>query len=466
MKAASPPPASGADDLGRPTKVKRALLVVTFDFPPSLEVGAHACSQLARYLPDYGWEPVVLTVDERYLTNRDPKEQRSFPGVIVRTAALPHPLQVWRRVRRLQRGAGEGVDVDGNLAGKGGRTRRWVLSILKTPDIFTGWLPIAVVQGIREVRRRDVRHIFSSAPYWTNHLVALCIAAATGRPWTAHFRDPWIGIPQWKPVSRLSMAIEERMEHLVVTRATSIVCVTEEHATLLRERYPELPPEKFTIVTNGFDEGEWEDLPPLGTGPGERRAFVLTYAGSFYQARNPLPVFQALRRLIAAGELTEQAVRVELIGWCDVAEGALVREAARTVGLEDVVHFVGALSRQETLPRLLESDLLLLLAEAQPYQIPGKTYEYLRAGRPILALTRAGAVAQLLRGLPGAHVVDPDDIAGIAAAVRDVYGHWREGRTGPLPARDFVTQFDRRRLAGLLADVFERATPSTAPAPE
>jgi glycosyltransferase involved in cell wall biosynthesis len=462
MKMALPPPAPGADDVGRATKAKRALLVVTFDFPPSLEIGAHACSQLARYLPDYGWEPVVLTVHEEYCTNRDPKGQRPFPGTIVRTGALPHPLQVWERLRRggVARAA---ADANGTLT-KTGRTRRWLLSLLKTPDVFTGWLPIAVVQGIREVRRRDVRHIFSSAPHWTNHLVALCIATATRRPWTAHFRDPWIGIPQWKPVSRLSMAIEERMERLVVTRATNIVCVTEEHAALLRDRYPALPPEKFTIITNGFDEGEWEDLPSPGTAVAGRRTFVLTYAGSFYQARNPLPVFRALRGLIASGELTEQAVRIELIGWCDVAEGALVREAARTAGLEDAVHFVGALSRHETLPRLLESDLLLLLAEAQPYQIPGKTYEYLRAGRPILALTRAGAVAQLLRGLPGAHVVDPEDIAGIAAAVRDVYGYWREGRASPLPAPDFVTQFDRRRLAGLLAEVFERATPSVAPA--
>jgi glycosyltransferase involved in cell wall biosynthesis len=455
MRSALPP--SGApitDGTQGGASGNRPVLVVSFDFPPSLEVGAHACSQLASYLPDYGWEPVVLTVYERYLTNPDPKSRRPFPGDIIRTGMLPHPLDIWSRLRSGgTRTAAAGASAPAATPGRG---RRWLLSLLKTPDVCTGWLPVAVLRGIREVRRRNIRHILSSAPHWTNHLVALCIAAVTRRPWTAHFRDPWIGIPQWKPVSRLSMAIEERLERLVVLRATNVVCVTAQHTALLRQRYPSLPAEKLVTVPNGFDEGEWDHLPPSRTPRDNGRTFVVTYAGSFYQARNPRPLFEALRRLIDAGEIDKQAVRIDLVGWCDVAEGTLVREAARRAGLESTVHFAGALSRDETLPRLLKSDLLLLLAEAQPYQIPGKTYEYLRAGRPILALTGPGAVAQFLGGVPGAHVVLPDDIGAIATAVREVYGHWRQGSTGPVSGSDFVRQFDRRQLAGRLAEVLAR----------
>jgi len=460
-------PAEAADTAGSSRgdgTGNRLVLVVTFDFPPSLEVGAHACSQLASYLPDYGWKPVVLTVRERYVTNPDPKlhsrfpgdvSGRAFPGEIVRTGMLPHPLDLWSRLRPKSRTAADRTASAGAAAAPPGRARRWLLSLLKTPDVCTGWLPVAVVRGIREVQRRNIRHIVSSAPHWTNHLVALCIATATRRPWTAHFRDPWMGIPQWKPVSRVSMAIEAWMERSVVEHATNVVCVTEQHAALLRQRYPSLPTGKLVTIPNGFDEGEWEHLRAPRAPTTDPRAFVVTYAGSFYQARNPRPLFEAFRQLIAAGDVDEKTVRIDLIGWCDVAEGALVKEAARKAGLESAVHFAGALSRDETLPRLLESDLLLLLAEAQPYQIPGKTYEYLRAGRPILALTGPGAVAQLLSGVPGAHVVIPEDIDAVAAAVREVYRHWRDGGTGPVPSSSFIRQFDRRRLAGRLAEVID-----------
>ena len=437
----------------------RSVLVVTFDFPPSAEVGAYACSQLTRYLPEYGWEPVVLTVEGRYHLNRNDAEgARAFPGPIIRTAALPHPLDVWARLRRAgpMRAGTASAEVSSVELG---RLRRWVISLLTLPDRYTGWLPVAIARGITEVRRRDIAHIFSSAPHWTNHLVALAIATATRRRWTAHFRDPWIGIPSAKPVSRLSLAIEERLERLVVTCATNVVCVTEQHTAWLRQRYPMLAPEKFSTVTNGFDAAEWDSLAAPSADRTAPADFVITYAGTLYQTRNPLPLFRALRRLIDSREIDERRLRVDLIGWCDVAEGTLVSEAARTLGLADSVRVVGAVSRSETLRHLLGSDLLLLLAEAQPYQIPGKTFEYLRARRPILALTRSGAVTELLHDVPGVHIVDPDDIAGIAAAVRAVYHQGEEGSSAPMPDTDFVSQFDRRRLAGQLARVLDAGTP-------
>jgi len=104
---------------------------------------------------------------------------------------------------------------------------------------------------------------------------------------------------------------------------------------------------------------------------------------------------------------------------------------------------------------MVGSGLLLLLAEGLSLQIPGKTYEYLRAGRPILALTSEGSLADLLRKTGGAWVVDPSDEAGIADAVRTAYQAWKHQLAVPMANRALVTSFDRRLLAGRFAELFD-----------
>ncbi len=440
------------------------VLVITFDFPPSLEMGAHACCQLVRHLPLYGWEPAVVTVKERYITNLGNDAGNVFPGRVVRTRVLPHPLAAYGGVKS-KLGLSSGQDSYHWVSGEGlGTLRRWVLSLLKTPDVYTGWILPAVMAGLGEIRREAMKALFSSGPYWSNHLVGLMLSHLTRLPWVAHFRDPWTGIPQWKPVSALSSRIEAALERQVVSRAASIVCVTDLHANLLRRVYPDVPGERIVTIPNGFDEVEWEAFGDEAeqVWASATEPFVITYAGSLYQRRNPRGVFRALRTLADRGEVDLVKVRVDLVGWCDLAEGHRVREIAQQYGVADQVNLTGPLCRRETLRRMRESSLLLLLAEAQPFQIPGKTYEYLRAGRAILALTSEGAVAELLRKTGGAWVVDPANEEGVAAAVREAYRGWKEGSRRLMRDARAVATFDRRLLAGRLAELLDA---SLAPSP-
>jgi len=251
---------------------------------------------------------------------------------------------------------------------------------------------------------------------------------------------------------------------MVLRRAASVVCVTERHTTLLRQTFSELPFEKFVTIPNGYDEAEWDGLESGSgeAGPGRKDKFVITYAGSLYTVRHmvsrtPQPLFHALRVLVDAGDIVQDRIQVDLIGDCEVAEGRPVADMAGEYGLNGCVHVGKPLARPEILRRLAESDLLLLLGEGLTLQIPSKTYEYLRAGRPILALTLEGALADLLRRVGGGWVVDPADKTGIAAAVREAYRAWKDGLGLPAADRAGVSSFDRRVLTGRLAGLFERA---------
>ena len=454
--AAGDPAPTTVDRAGR-----RRVLVVTIDFPPSRAMGAQACAQLARYLPRYGWDPIVLTIRDRHIEDRDPSAAPGSAGAIVRTGVIPHPLTLYRRLARRRPSVAAAGTGDAS-SGKAAVLRRWALSLLQIPDAYTGWVPPAVVAGLAAIREHRVDHIFSSSPHSTGHLVGLSLARLSGLSWTAQFRDPWTyPWTQWqhsKPLSALSARIEKALEQMVLRRADIVACVTDPHTQWLRRGNPDMPEDKFVTVPNGFDGAEWEALEDDGRfGAVRNDKFVVTYAGSLYHRRSPAPLFQALRSLTDAGEVARERVHVELIGRCDAAQAAALRDLAASWGLAGCVTITGPFGRAETLRRMIHADLLLLLAEDLTYQIPGKTYEYLRAGRPILALTSGGAVADLLRRTGGAWVVDPGDATEVTAAVREAYRHWKHGRGGPRPDPEVVMAFDRRVLAGRFAELFDRA---------
>ena len=441
------------------------VLFITLHFPPSRDIGALACEQIARFLPAYGWDPVVLTRPRHLIEMGDRKGPRTFSGKIVEADVLPHPLSIYRRLKQiLRKTAASNAPAAEERREQPGRLRRWILSLLMVPDSYTGWILPATIAALRAIRREQITHIISSGPYWTNHLVAMIVAKISGVSWTAHYRDPWNQVPQMKPVSALSSFLEKRLERLVVARADSVVCVTDAHTRLLRQIFPAVRADKFITIPNGFDGEEWDQCVASTS---DRSKFTITYAGSFMMGkRTPRPLFSALRKLVDAGDVDASALRVDLFGTCDIAEGIPVRDMAAQYGLAEVISVSSTLCRQETLQRMLTADLLLLLAEGWTLQIPGKTYEYLRAGRPILALTTEGALADLLRRTGGAWIADPSDEAAIARAIHEAYA-------GSCPHTDaaLIADFDRRRLAGQFAALFSaqlnpnRLAPHPVPLP-
>jgi hypothetical protein len=240
-----------------------------------------------------------------------------------------------------------------------------------------------------------------------------------------------------------------RLERAVVRRAPRVICVTEQHANVLRRHYVSCASEKFVTISNGYDGAEWEqlerELGAAGTGARDD-CFVITYAGALYVGRSPLLVLEALMRLAQVGDIPADRVRLDLIlydGVRHLPDGRDMMEVAREMGLGGSLRIQGPFRRDETLRRLLESDLLLLLGNNVTMQIPGKLYEYLRTGRPILALAPSGAQTELLRATGGAWIVEPDDVNGAVAAIRDAYQRWLSGPPGPKADPRLVSSFDR-----------------------
>jgi glycosyltransferase involved in cell wall biosynthesis len=455
----------------------RRVLFICYSFPPSMEMGAYSCAQIARYLPLYGWEPVVLTVREKYIDEphlgQHDVGRVNDPDLVIRTYKFPHPTDIYRRFKSRspagappRKGDRKAASPINGAEGKSAlrAARDLLLSLSCVPDKYNGWLIPAVAAGLRAIKRTGAGVICSSAPYFTCHLAGYSLALLTGLPWVAHFRDPWVtGLYEERRPVKICFKINRALERMTISRADAVVCVTEEHAALLRAAYDQIPASKFAVVMNGFDGLEWqevmESVPPGASVEGYAadapRKFRITYAGELYMKRDPAPVFRALRTLIDGGEIGREEASVELIGSSESSEGRSMADIISEAGIEGCVEMRGRLSHAETLRRLMQSDLLLLLSEKQLIEIPGKTFEYLKTGRPILALTYEGAVATLLRRTGGAWVVSPDDQPGIVNAVRECYHSWKYRLPGREPDSSVVESFDRRRTTRRIAELLD-----------
>jgi len=438
--------------------------MIVSGFPPSIEMGAQTCWQIARNLPAHGWTPVVLTPANRHDDQRDSTQAGFAPDFpVVRTGMLPHPVQLLRRLRAGRRDGGGDRAIAGATVGpikRPGRLRRALLQSLNVPDTATGWILPAVTAGRGLVQRSDVACLFSSGPAWSAHLVGLGLARLTGLPWVAHFRDPWSRGSVYWGVHPWSDRVNGCLERAVVQRATAVICVTDRHTSLLRQHYGSREPEKFITIPNGYDGAEWEEIERAGGTAPRGARFVITYAGALYMGRSPLLVLEALRRLGQTGEVPLQRVRLDIVvadGTRHLPDGRDIMDVAHAMGLAGSVQVLGPLPRAETLRRLLDSDLLLLLGHNFTIQVPGKLYEYLRSGKPILALAPPGAQTDLLTATGGAWIVDPDDADGAVEAIGDAYRRWLAGKPAPEADARLVGGFDRRVLVGRLATELDAA---------
>jgi len=351
--------------------VKRVLMVA-YHFPPLKgSSGIQRTLRFVQYLPQFGWEPIVLTTHPRAYPNTGDDLLGEIPP-----DTLVHRAFALDSARHL------------SVAGHYLRTTA-------LPDRWITWLPAAVAAGLRLVRRYRPRVLWSTFPIATAHLAGLVLHRLTGLPWIADFRDPMgqLTYPTHGPTRRVYWAVERA----TVCRATRCVFTTPGTLRTYAARYPQLPQERWCLIENGYDEpsfleAEALSLPRLGA----NGAKILLHSGLLYRSeRNPAAFFAALAELRDEGKMTPSHIQVVLRASGNESE---YRKLLVDSGLDDLVKLGPPLPYREALTEMLAADgLLLFQAASCNHQIPAKAYEYLRAGRPIFALTDPdGDTAQTL----------------------------------------------------------------------
>jgi glycosyltransferase involved in cell wall biosynthesis len=453
----------------------KKILIVSYHFPPDAAVGAIRAAKFARYFPEFGWRPYVLTVKEKYydMLDRSRMSDVIVPEKVFRTWAWPHPppavlylrLKKWmycltgkRHIFEEKVNTYPGPDRV-RTEGKLGGLRRVLRSLLVAVEGELGWLGWvlpATFKGLLLVRRYRINCLYTSGPPHAAHLVGLAIKILYGVRWVADFRDPWTMNTAKQPYlkSRLSERIEGWLEKQVVNHADKIISVTERMSQAFMMMHPKIDKAKFATIPNGYDPEDYSDLPkPMGNGK-----FRVSYLGSFYLGRTPAYFLKAVRELIDEGKLSYHDLEIRFIGHCRYIAGQSVEGMARQEGLFSVVQIMDPLPYRDALREMVGSDLLLLFAPDQRDQVPGKAFEYLASGADIIAFTSEGATADIIRITGRGVVVEPDSIQQIKEALEACYRKYHAGNCGPrdpsLSQQD-LTMYHRRTLTSKLVSALE-----------
>jgi glycosyltransferase involved in cell wall biosynthesis len=291
---------------------------------------------------------------------------------------------------------------------------------MRVPDQELGWLIPATFKGIRLIREKKITHLMTTAPPFTSQLVGLAIKRFTGVRWVADFRDPWSLRDKYTPPgNRITDAMESRLIRSVMKFADVVLSVSSPMTEQLKKEHPDLDPDKFVTLTNGFDPSDFVGLQQSRPMSGHT---LFSYIGEFAYGRTPEPFLRALKSLFDDGTLNRAEVRVKFVGTVAFAEGQSVTEMVRSLGLEEIVSMEPLVPRREALQRALESHVLLVLTERHPFVLTFKLFDALAAGATILNIGSKGAVADVLaktgRGVAVEHTNVTEIRNGILECIR------------------------------------------------
>ncbi len=437
----------------------RVLLTVAYFFPPLGGGGVQRTVKFMKYLRPLGWRSEVITVRAADYWVLDPALAADVPAdtVVHRTRALTGLSLLARLPGRARRVAGARGEQGGAV--RSTPVLRWLrraTSACLIPDAYAGWFPFALAAAEARLAAGGVDALLTTSSPDTAHMVGLVCRERHAVPWVADFRDPWVRRLTFQAPTRLHLRLHEWLERRVLARADRVVVTNEATRDDFLRRHPDIPASRYAVIPNGFDP---EDLallrqesqpgPPAGS-PADRQ-LVLAHTGLLSGKRTLGPFVAGVTALIATRPELRPRLALRQIGPRENVNDELVARA----GLSDLVTFLPPVDHAQVLAEMAAADALLLLEADEPAGClitPGKIFEYLASGRPILALVPEGPAAALVREGGGGVVLPPADAEGIAA----VLARWLDqGPPAASPRQELLASYERPALAARLAALLD-----------
>ncbi len=443
-----------------PSEVRelKKVLIITYTFPPLGAGDTMRVSRFVKYLPSFGWKPVVLTVSNHDYQVRDDMILSEFsPEVKIYTARTLEPKQLVGKVKSLIRDrqgkAGGGVTAEiaatSGIIYHAGRMKVAFSDLFLIPSQEVLWNRSAFKAAVRIIDREGIDLVFTTSPPHSVQLIGARLQKRYGLPWVSDFRDGWVGNVLFKPKYGLRERAEQRMESDVVKRSSVVVSATPPITEGFINRNPEMA-EKFITITNGYDGEYYKE----GVIPHNNK-FTLTYAGGLGGRRTSRYIYEALVLLKERAPEVYKELRVVHVGNFYDDKGPWIKN------LKGCVEFVPQLPYREVPELLQKSDVLLMVtheSEGGRSIASGKIFEYIGAGRPILATVPDCVAKDLVEDNGLGITVGSEDVEAIMGAIMDLHGRWKRGLLSIKAPAGFREGFERKKLTGDLAEVFDSLT--------
>lgn len=430
-------------------KGNKKVLIITYYWPPVGGGGVQRWLKTTKYLPEYGWEPIIFTPgngasfvsDEKALSPIHKKMQViKFP--------IWEPLNLYKKLTGKSKGQSVMVGMPSGEQGFMAKLSVWIRGNLFIPDAKMFWIRPASKFLIKFLKENPVAAIVSTGPPHTTHLIAKRVAKYHNIAWLADFRDPWTNIDFYHKL-KLSKSADrrhKRLENEVLHSADHVLTVSKSWAKDFLNNNGVEP----ELITNGFDPEDFIEVGTLATD----KVFSITHAGSLNDDRNAVMFWEVLSELKTELEGFAKDLQVNIIG---VIDRSALQDITR-LDLNNEVNVLGTMSHDKTVAAMIRSNILYLPLNDVPNidgVIPGKLYEYIGAKRPILCIgKKTGDCATIISETKSGVVIGFNEKALLKSALVDFYKAYKANEL-EVQSENYQ-QYSRKLLAEKIALALDR----------
>ncbi len=371
----------------------KKVLIITYYWPPAGGISVHRCLKFAKYLSQYGWEPIVYTTKNAQYPYLDESNLKDVPEEItVLRQTIIEPFDLFKKLsgRKKNDALNNIVHVRNSKSRWLDELAIWIRGNFFIPDARSLWIKPSVKFLQDYLKKNSVDAILSDGPPHTNTAIATQLKEKTNIPFLADFQDPWTQADYY-PLMKLTTWADKKhkkLEQKVFQHADKITIASKAWKADLEN----IGASDVDVIYWGYDEDDFKDIQVI-----PNTEFTITHAGLMGYDRLPDTFFAVLAELCQQDQAFDHLLKLQFPGQVDYE----VFKSLKTYGLDAKLSVQGTYKRPEILEMLCSSQLLLLLlnkASNVSGRVPGKFFEYLRARRPILCLgSEVGDVADIIK---------------------------------------------------------------------
>ena len=420
------------------------VLIVTYYWPPGSGAGVQRWLKFSKYLPEFGWEPYILTVDPAYATypaiDNTLQDEISDKLKVIRTRATD-----WFRIyRRDKSGIPSAGFARNDKNGIKDKIIRFIRGNFFIPDPRRGWNKYAFTEACRIIEEEQIKYIITTSPPHSTQLTGLKLKKKyPGIRWIADLRDPWTDIYYYDhfhhtPIARV---IDRNYEIRVLGSADRIIAVGRSLKELFSSKLPGIE-SRISVITNGYDDDDFEGISPVN--PDE---FTISYIGTLSDSY-PVSGFMDAASILAG---RGAQIRLKFTGTVSPGQKNTIISKSGNLSTE----FSPYVSHGEAIKHMMESSVLLLIIPDHHRNksiITGKLFEYLASGKPVFYIgPEDGDAAVIIRNADAGLISGYDDKEKLENNIMTFFQN--HNNNTPVTKNRDIERFSRKALSRQIAEV-------------
>ncbi|MBI1938247.1 MAG: glycosyl transferase family 1 [Ignavibacteriales bacterium] len=423
----------------------KKVLIISYYWPPAGGIAVHRCLKFAKYLREFGWEPVICTADNAEYPVLDEGNFNDVPkGAVVLKTKIWEPYHLFKLVTRKKKEERiHNVFLEEEKPTFGHKLGIWIRGNIFIPDARKFWIRPSVKFLTKYINENPVDVLFTNGPPQSTHMIAHGVKKKLNIPWHADFQDPWTQVDYFPQLmlNPISKKIHQTMEQRVFRFADQVTICSD----TWKHNLESIGAKNVGVIVWGYDEDDFKDI-NVELSP----KFTLSHYGSLGTDRNAKTLWKALS-IIAKENLQFAAdLEIELAGFI----GHKIIDEINSLGLQKNLRLFSHLTRKETLERMCRSQALLLILNNMPNvngRLPGKLFEYLAARRPTLVIgPEESDASKIVDGVNAGITCGFDNLEKTIQTIRTLYQKYKEGKL--LSNTTDISCYSNRNLTKKLAD--------------